>query len=229
MDPSFRVGKIPVRIQPAFFVMALVLGASEGGLAQLVAWVAIVFVSVMFHELGHAAAGLAFGLEPRIDLHTMGGTTSWSTQRPLSAAQRVAISLAGPFAGFLLGGVVWAIGPRGFPHLAGDFVYDRLLFVNVVWGALNLLPMLPLDGGNAMVQLLNAVTSGRGERPAYIVSMAVAGLAIPIALLFQSYWCAMLALLFAGSNWRGLQEWKARQQDSEGQARRATEPGTAEK
>jgi Zn-dependent protease len=191
--------------------------------------VAIVFVSVMFHELGHAAAGLVFGLEPRIELHTMGGTTSWSTQRPLSTAQRVAISLAGPFSGFLLGGVVWAVGPRAFPHFAGDFVYDRLWFVNVVWGALNLLPMLPLDGGNAMVQVLNALTSGRGQRPAYIVSIGVAGVAIPIALLFQSYWCAMLALLFAGSNWRGLQEWNARKQDDADRSRGGAEPGTSDK
>src|SRR5262249_47608723 len=146
-------------------------------------------VSVMLHELGHAAAGLAFGLEPRIELHTMGGTTSWSTPRALSTAKRVTISLAGPFAGFLFGALVWlvvrALGPGVLPRFQNDFVRDTLLNVNFGWGLLNLLPMLPLDGGNVMTHLLNALTHGRGERPARIVSIVMAALALAAALLFR--------------------------------------------
>jgi Zn-dependent protease len=201
-----------VYVQPAFFIMAVVLGA--GGLNDLrlaAAWVAVVFVSVMLHELGHAAAGLAFGLEPTIELHTMGGTTSWSKTRPLSTAQRVTISLAGPCAGFVLAAVVrWGLGPA-FPRFGESVVYTNLLYVNFGWGVLNLIPMLPLDGGNVMTHLLNAMTGGRGERPARIVSIVVAAAALGMAVLLRYWWGAMLALLFAGSNWRGLQELNARE------------------
>jgi Zn-dependent protease len=208
----FRLGKIPVYVQPAFFIMALVLGVGGQSDLRIVAgWVGVVFVSVMLHELGHAAAGLAFGLEPSIELHTMGGTTSWSTTRPLSTAQRVTISLAGPCAGFVLAAVVkWGLGPA-FPRFDDSFVYSSLLYVNFWWGVLNLLPMLPLDGGNVMTHLLNAFTGGRGERPARIVSIVVAGMSIGMALLVRYWWGAMLGFLFAGSNWRGLQELNARE------------------
>jgi Zn-dependent protease len=220
----FRIGKIPVRVQPAFFLVALLLGASGGDVRTVVAWVLIVFGSVLLHELGHAAAGLAFGLEPSIELHTMGGTTSWTSTRPLRTAARVVISLAGPFAGFVVAAVVLALGPEAFARFAGGpLVYESLLFVNLTWGVLNLVPMLPLDGGNVMRHLLNALTGGRGEVPARIVSMAVAVLSLGavlllrtlgVALPFSGWWAGMLAAVFAGTNWRELQELRAREQEA---------------
>ena len=151
--------------------------------------------------------GLAFGLEPRIDLHGMGGTTSWATPRDLgrrggsrsASRDRARASPRGP-------SCAGGSGPAPFPAIPlGGFVYDELLYVNFGWGMLNLLPMLPLDGGNVTVQLLNALTGGKGERPARIVSIVVAGLALllasdPVLVV------ALLAFSFALSNWRGLKD-----------------------
>jgi Zn-dependent protease len=213
MSLSFRVGKIPVRIQPLFFVVCAMLGASAGGMPAVVAWVAIVFASVMFHELGHAAAGLAFGLAPTIELHAMGGTTSWTTQARLSTAKRVTISLAGPFAGFVVAAIVLAIG-RAFPPFAASFAYAKLLYVNLWWGLVNLVPMLPLDGGNVMAHLLNAATSGRGQRAAHFVSIAIAGGTLLFAIVAQDWWLVILGVLFATSNWRALGDLAAREHDA---------------
>lgn len=216
MNLSFRLGKIPVRIQPAFFLMAAFLGMFSGDLATTVAWIVVVLVSVLLHELGHATMGLAFGLEPRIDLHGMGGTTSWSSAPSLSIPKRIAISLAGPGAGFLVGAAVLAIGARPFSPLpAGEHVYRDLVWVNMGWGIANLMPMLPLDGGNVLLQLLNAATKGRGEKPARIVSIVLAGLLVPAALLLMSsWWIALLSVSFAASNVRGLKDLRGREHDA---------------
>jgi Zn-dependent protease len=196
---------------PSFFLMTVLINAGllETAPQKLAVWAVVVLVSVLLHELGHAGACIAFGLKPRIDLHAMGGTTSWSSSGDLSAARRIAISLAGPAAGFIVGGAVLvaasALGPgRMRADGMGEFAYQSLLYVNVMWGALNLLPMLPLDGGNAMTQLLNAWTHGRGERPALIISIAIAGVSALLAFRYFSYWPALLALSFMASNWRGL-------------------------
>ncbi|HZU82474.1 MAG TPA: site-2 protease family protein, partial [Polyangiaceae bacterium] len=234
MKLSFRVGAIPVRILPSFFVTTLVISLLPGAEPiQLVLWTLVVLASVLVHELGHAFAGLACGLHPRVDLHGFGGTTSWAPDARLSPAARIGISLAGPGTGFAVGGLVAAYaiarGP-GLSFVAGallapfdlapaprvaswtDFVCDRLLFVNVGWGALNLLPMLPLDGGNVMTQAFAAARWG--ERPARIVSLAVAALAVCAALWAHWLWPAGLATLFVASNWRGLEDLKAREHDA---------------
>jgi Zn-dependent protease len=212
---SFRLGKIPVRILPSFFLVTVFINLDLATRApqKLIAWALIVLVSVMLHELGHAIAGLAFGLEPRIDLHGMGGTTSWTTTRILSTGKRVVISLAGPAAGFLVAAVV-AMARGAQPGLLPNFVYGQLLWVNLGWGVLNLLPMLPLDGGNVMTHLLGALTHGHGERPARIVSMVVATLATLLAASVQQWWPALLACSFVASNWRGLKDLAAREQDA---------------
>ena len=214
---QFHLGKIPVRIQATFFVMAAVLGLNGTNLISDASWIVVVLVSVLIHELGHAGVGMLFGLEPRIDLHAMGGTTSWANHLPLSHGKRIAISLAGPFAGFAFGAFAFTLAMLGaFPHNEmGEMVHAQLLYVNIGWGAVNLLPMLPLDGGNVMTQVLHIMTGGRGERPARIVSIAIAVLLIPLAIrLSWGLWGMLLIFSFLASNWRGLQELTAREHDA---------------
>lgn len=214
---QLHLGKIPVRINVTFLVMAAVLGLNGNNLLADASWIAVVFVSVMIHELGHAGVGMLFGLEPRIDLHAMGGTTSWASHVPLSHGKRIAISLAGPFAGFAFGALAFTLGIFGvFPRTElGQLVQGQLLYVNVGWGAVNLLPMLPLDGGNVMTQVLHMFTGGRGERPARIVSIVIAALLIPLAIrLSWGLWGMLLIFTFVASNWRGLQDLSAREHDA---------------
>jgi membrane-associated protease RseP (regulator of RpoE activity) len=100
--------------------MTLLLGANERNPAKLAIWVVVVAVSVLVHELGHALMGRAFGLTPRIELHGMGGTTSFTAateeraREGLGTGRAIAISLAGPFAGFAFGAVVIGAQLAGF-------------------------------------------------------------------------------------------------------------------
>jgi stage IV sporulation protein FB len=214
MALSFRIADVPVRVVPSFFIMALLFGASLNNPVKIALWVTVVFVSVVVHELGHATMGRAFGLQPSVMLHGTGGTTSWTGSRKLSTGQRIAISFAGPGAGFALGAVVfgarWLGLGRGSPDGGGAmqdlgaFVVHDLIVVNFWWGLLNLLPMLPLDGGNILAQALNALTGGRGERPARLISLVLAALGAAYALMTRSLWPALLAASFVASNWQAL-------------------------
>ena len=204
----FHIGNIPVTVHPPFLLMALLLGAQLGSDVPLVvSWLIIVFVSVLAHELGHALSGIAFGLEPRIDLHGMGGLTSWA-HKNVSTAKKIAISVAGPAVGITIGGILYFTAPMFLTHQSSRLavgIVALLIEVNLYWGALNLLPMLPLDGGNALAHALGHTMGAKGIRIAHIVSIVTAVLAGIGAFLYGwGLWSVFLALLFAGQNIRAL-------------------------
>lgn len=204
---SFRLGSIPVRIHPWFWLTALLLGGSFRNPKIIAIWVAVVFVSVLVHELGHALAGMAFGLAPQIDLHGMGGTTSWgSGGRPLGHVRSIVVSVAGPLAGMSIALAIhlatrygWA-PENDYVAAAAGLAYS----VNFYWGFLNLVPLLPLDGGNVMRSFLHLLTGGRGEKPARVISIIVAVLGLAYAVAHRETWLGFLAALFAFRNVQAL-------------------------
>src|SRR5215475_9595220 len=174
-----KIFGIPIKIDPSFlFICALLAYSRLSAPAFLIEWLAVIFVSILVHELGHALVVRSFGLSPQILLYSMGGLTSWTDEKGITHARRIAISLAGPFAGFLFGGAVYLSG-IAMPHLfAGDFwivTYGDLLFVNWGWGIFNLLPILPLDGGNVAYSIEQWVTKKHRGVITRVVSLLVAG------------------------------------------------------
>ena len=221
MNRAFAIGSIPVRVHFSFVISTAVLGmAFWDSMPLLAVWICVVFVSVLIHELGHAIAGRAFGLAPQIDLHGMGGTTSWDGRRKLSTARSVIVSLAGPFTGIACGAALLAeIALRGAP--SGELAASAASFaleVNIGWGLFNLLPILPLDGGNVLRSLLLAARRERGdsgEKIARIVSMVAAiGVGLLALLVYRQWWVAMLGAMFAVQNFKALREISAKDTDA---------------
>jgi Zn-dependent protease len=201
---QFRLGSIPVRVRVPFLFLAVMLGAWLERPDLIAIWVGIVFVSVLVHELGHALVGRIFGLSPQIELHGMGGTTSWSDPRDVGNARSMVISVAGPFAGFAVAGALLLAGRLGF-HPAGPrlaLAVELGFLINLKWGIFNLAPMLPLDGGNFVRSALNGLTKGRGEKAARVVSMVTGALFVAYAAYDRQVWLGALAAFFTWSNFQ---------------------------
>lgn len=192
----FRLFGVDVQVQMFFWLTTAFFAYQDlikGRYAMAAVWVAVVFVSVLVHELGHAFAIKRHGIEPEIALHGMGGTTSWMPHPSLTRIDHILISLAGPFAGFALGGLIYAavrFAPGAvfrLPPLGQEAVW-RLLEVNIGWGIMNLIPVLPFDGGHVLEQALGP---RRVKLTAAISALVAAGVAIA-ALKFQQWYIAML-------------------------------------
>jgi stage IV sporulation protein FB len=81
---------------------------------------------------------------------------------------------------------------------AGRFLalaYHNLIFINLMWGLLNLLPLWPLDGGQATQILLTFVDRSRGPRWGHVVSLLVAG---GLAILVMASTKDMFLMIFFG-------------------------------
>ena len=150
----FTAWSFPVEVQPSFWIVAVLLGW-QGDTLSAAAWVLVLLVSILIHELGHALAFRRYGHSPRIVLYALGGLT-YGSDVPLAPLERVAVSLAGPTAGFLSGLVVLALSMLVGEASAGvESAIGMWLWVNLGWGMLNLLPIHPLDGSQALSGLLD--------------------------------------------------------------------------
>ncbi len=176
---QFR-GKIPVTIYPTFWLFAALIGymSSESFLGTLI-WVGIIFVSVLFHEFGHALTASLFGQSPRIELVALGGLTYHDGQK-LPFWKQFFIVFNGPLFGFLL--AIFATLLLRVPALAQGMtgsILELTRMVNLFWTVINLLPVMPLDGGQLLRIIMEKIFGVKGFKYAIITSIAVA-LAISI-------------------------------------------------
>jgi Zn-dependent protease len=208
----FRLAGIPVQVQPWFVVVAGLSALSLGNPARALIWLAIVTTSVLWHELGHALTMRSFGYAAWIELHAMGGLAHWARGADPSALQALAVTVAGPGAGLLLGGAVWAVaqGAGPLPPLA-SLAVDWMVWVNVAWSLFNLLPMLPLDGGHLLDHLSRLVSGA--TRPTWVgwASTLTGG---AVVLFGMSRGTPYLALLGAMGAAQGIARVRARRSRS---------------
>lgn len=204
-DWEFQLFGFRVRVEFWFWAVALFLGSNLSDPVLIGLWVAIVFLSVLVHELGHAFVARSLGLAPQITLHSMGGITQFRVGRKLHPLQNAALSFAGPLAGFLLAGLVWLVrefSPVTFPEATpyGQQVFRLLLWVNLGWGVFNLFPILPLDGGQILRSVVHVLRGSNDEVSPRVVSVAVAVLVVVGALFAKMYFMAFFVAWMAYSN-----------------------------
>jgi Zn-dependent protease len=200
----FELSGIPVQVRWSFWVVALLvvplpyrLFLRPRAWPYVLAWVLVVFVSVLVHEYAHARVARRQGAEVSITLYLLGGFTTWTT-RGVSPHGRFWIAAAGSIAGFVLGGVVW----MGFqadlvPAQPGVVVFalENFWYVNLVWGALNWIPIRPLDGGQMLSSALEAWLGRTGTAIANVVLPSVTLLGGILAFTAGLYAIAVFAAL----------------------------------
>ncbi|MEZ5217600.1 MAG: hypothetical protein R2715_13710 [Ilumatobacteraceae bacterium] len=185
--PSFRALGFPITIRPGFFLFVLLaLVAYRGPLGPWLAGSLALFT--ITHELGHATMAKLYGARAEIALDMFAGYTSYEPSRAMTARERAIIAVAGPAAEIVPGLIALAaLGVNPFDRQAVQQSDAALAiwWAGPVLGLVNLLPLVPLDGGVVVATVLDAIAPGRGRRLATRVSMAITVLAT-IALLTRA-------------------------------------------
>jgi len=234
-DLRFSIFGIPVRVHPLFWLIALLLGSSSTNFMDVLIWVVAIFISILIHELGHALAMRWFGQSSQIILHFAGGLTTpqpaaWGSgwaNVALTANQEIFITLAGPGAGFLFAAILLALTGilggsivittllgfipmpiAGFP--GGNSVINllivSLLWVNIFWGLINLVPVHPLDGGNVARHLFIKSNPWDGLRKSLWLSVIAGGVVAVVGLVFlRSIYMAFMFGFLAFQSYQMLQ------------------------
>ena len=206
----FRLFNVPFAVGIYFWIMSalvsrgLAVGPNAGLL--LLTGVACVFVSITVHELGHALAARHYGVEPAVELHGLGGVTRMFG-RTLTRAQSFWVTFCGPAAGFAL--YLAASAARRWVYPSGDLgttsglviaeAIDFLCWANWWWTILNLLPVLPLDGG----QMLRTVLGPRQTKTTEAIGAGLAGTVATLLAFRGQWWNAALFGYLAYVNLQG--------------------------
>ena len=177
-------------ISPYWFVIAGVfiliyandLAATLHGSTRFIvaaAFVVLLYVSVLIHELSHSLVARSYGLPVRrILLYPLGGFSEIEREPPtpgrefLVSAAGPALSLALAAAGF---GLMHVVSRDSIP---GSLVW-QLGWANLIVGLFNLLPGLPLDGGRMLRAVIWKLT---GRQSTGTIAAAWAGRALAVSL-----------------------------------------------
>jgi Zn-dependent protease len=182
---------IPVYISPYWLVFAVVLVVMyatgvESNLPKVsdrylvaTAFVLLLYVSVLVHELAHCVVARAFDLPVRrVLLYPLGGYSEIE-QEPQTPSREALISGAGPVVSLAIAGLGYELAkiiPNGLPHQ----LISQLFVANLIVGIFNLLPGLPLDGGRIFRAGVWKIT----KRPyTATIAAAWAGRVLTIALV----------------------------------------------
>ncbi|PZV09270.1 MAG: site-2 protease family protein [Leptolyngbya sp.] len=175
MNSNLRIGNlfgIPFYVNVSWFLVLLLvtwqygsgLAAAFPYLGGALPWVLglgaalMLFASVLAHELGHSFAAMKQGIGVNsITLFLFGGLAALEkeSETPKGAFW---VAIAGPLVSFVLFGLFSVAGlvlPLSGP-MAG--IVGLLAYINLALGAFNLIPGLPLDGGNVLKSIVWKIT-----------------------------------------------------------------------
>ncbi|HUF98567.1 MAG TPA: hypothetical protein VMM60_10600 [Ilumatobacter sp.] len=171
-----------VRVRAGFVIfLALIVFIYQGDQREFGLWLAAsIAVLTLLHELGHAVAARHAGAEASISLDFLAGYTSFrpDPRRPMSLAQQAVISAAGPLTQISISlAVLLAMGinPTSFDSIRQSDAAAAIFWAGPVIGALNLIPVLPLDGGHLAMIGLETFIGDKALRAMAIASVVITG------------------------------------------------------
>ncbi|MGP9649269.1 site-2 protease family protein [Arthrobacter sp. MYb211] len=155
-----RIGGVPVYLSNSWFIITAVITVAIGLqlsnnalIPPLVAYLlgfacaVVIALAVLVHEVSHALTARAFKWpDAHIVLTLMGGHTQFGSFKAKPGAS-LAVAMAGPLSNFVLAGLAWLALQLPNLGLYPGLLLNFFVYANLLLGAFNALPGLPLDGG----------------------------------------------------------------------------------
>ena len=200
---------IPVYISPYWLIFAVVLvfmyaNSAEANLDSTqsryivaAAFVLLLYVSVLVHELAHCVVARAFRMPVRrVLLYPLGGYSEIE-QEPQSPSREALISGAGPVISLAIAGAGYGLSkvvPAGLTHQ----LIDQLFIANLIVAIFNLLPGLPLDGGRIFRAGVWKIT---GRPMVATTAAAWAGRVLAVVIVGLALYSQRSSSSLAGLSW----------------------------
>jgi stage IV sporulation protein FB len=194
------IAGVPFFVKPSFLVfigiIILYTIQTQNSIPQAGLLGFIIFFSLLGHEGGHAMMARLLGYRDiSVSLVMLGGNTH---HPPATRGHSLMIALAGPLVTLAMAGLAFALlyWSHSFAFMAlpaSKHLAWMICLLNLVWLVFNLLPIYPMDGGQALFYLLSFLLS---EKTALLSTAVVSMLTCLGAGYYAVNLGYMLACLF---------------------------------
>jgi Zn-dependent protease len=203
---KFSLPGVPVTLHWSFALVALFGIGRYSEAPEVAAWTIAVFVAVLLHESGHAYSAKAYGAtDVTVTLFALGGYTQWVPKPTMTPGKRFIVSAAGSAVGIAVGLLLLWFARQGtfdqVPSWGVAFV-DTFILVGLIWGVLNWIPLLPLDGGHMLNHALAIFWPEQAYNVALGVSTVVGVGLIGAAFYYGQTFMAIFIIFILMSAWR---------------------------
>jgi Zn-dependent protease len=121
----------------------------------------LLFTSVLLHELGHSLVAKSQGIEVNsITLFLFGGVAAIDRESK-TPSQALQVAIAGPIVSMILFVIFWGLDNIFSSNNLWSFITIDLARINLVLAIFNLIPGLPLDGGQVLKAVVWKFTGDR--------------------------------------------------------------------
>jgi len=169
-----RIGGVPVYLSSSWFIITAVITVSVGLQLSRNQWIpalnaylmglacaAVIAIAVLIHEVAHAMTARAFKWpDAHIVLTLMGGHTQFGSFKAKPGAS-LWVALSGPVSNFVLAGLGWLVDQNVELGIYSKLLVDFFVYANLLLGAFNALPGLPLDGGRLVESIVWKATGSQ--------------------------------------------------------------------
>ena len=179
MNGNIRIGNlfgIPFYVNPSWFLVFSLITLTYGGqlalfpqLGGIIPWILgsvaalLLFASVVAHELGHSLAAISQGIKVKsITLFLFGGLANLEKESA-TPFEAFLVAIAGPVVSLLLFGLFTIIGINFTLTPPLTAILSLLASINLALAVFNLIPGLPLDGGNILKALVWQITGNPNQ------------------------------------------------------------------
>lgn len=185
MRNVFNVFGFPTTVKPGFVVFLAFLVFLYP--YPLGLWMAgAVGVFTLIHELGHAVAARMSGCTASISLDFMVAYAAYEPRTPLTWSQKAGIAVAGPTLQITSAIAVLLLNSTNPFSRAEIILRDATISIwwaGIALGILNLVPLLPLDGGAFVASIVERFMPGRGNDIVLKASTALTALLFGLCIV----------------------------------------------